>query len=675
MNYLRIALNNSQFPFKYEERQVPALVPGMDTANRAPAAFTGSAGNMDWNIPQVIHVENYLPTARGYVGCCYSTQRSTFETSSPFAYLNKTVIFENDLGGYSDVVGASLVPVADGRETTSCLRLTSAAAAAFQPEAAQEAVYLDVGTVVYIRATVASSSAALWIGVARASAIGGPYTVVDTLATLASYTAPSSGYYLFYFYHATAGVSLISTFRVSRSSGIVTPVTDVTISKAAASAQYSTVIVRGTRLHTTLGTVGWDPLSSDLGYVPSRSSTATCNGVSYAFYPNIDFTAYSLRTSITSAGTFTMPAGYTAVTFKNIASSNNYLIGCNRDQVFWSTPANALDFSGYGSGYSRPSGLEGAIVAVISVANGFIIFSNVNAVSAAYTNIPNAPFRFAVIPGAGGITTLDQVAGDDRATFVAAWTSKGFQLISLNAAAQTLAEITDYLSSERLAQYTPEGTIGFIGDSFGASVSDPKGLRVMVNYAASRYIVISYKNRYAPWFQHALVLDTAINRWGHLRIDHTYALTYDKVANGLSSNIASDPRTQLAFLTPEAAIVSVDRAAVDLPSGYGTFGPSQPPYYGAGVTLGPVSLVRGSKLTFQELQASGITYPAEASLVVVPSQQGLETTGTPTTFSASRIVGTTKTFYGRVTGDAVEATFRGLANLQNLIVGVTKHGD
>lgn len=683
MNYLRIALNNSQFPFKYEERQVPALIPGMDTANRATAAFTGSAGNMDWNIPQVIHMENYLPTARGYVGITTNRPVAPLElTGSMYSgdvYLNATSIFERGLGGWSSV--GTLVDVPGGFEFAKGLKLVSTGAATFIPDTVTEKFYRGIGQQLNCLITLAANPGSTRLGLLYSADGLTGWAIAATSAASSDktialiHTTTANGYYCPYVYHASAGLSLITSLLISLDIGILTPVSEVTMSKPSSSEVYTQCLVHDTTIYEYYN--GWLTSSAkNLGYAIGPTSSGTMNGFTYVLYPAKDFSAYTVNIGVNiAATTLTLPTGYTGAALRFMTSSNGYLIVADRTMLFWSTPTTGTDFSGYGSGYVQPAGLLGSITGLVPIVGGFLIFSEFNAISATYTNIPNAPFRFSPVADSGGITSLTQVSGDAASQVAVAWTSRGLQTIAIQGSAKTLSELTDVLSSDSFYQYGPDMKLGVITDYYGRSSTQPIRQIVAVNMVSARYVVISYRNRYAKWFQHALVLDTQLNRWGHLRLNHVSVVPADTRLTGSIHATVTDPRAMLAFLHPTGEIQTVDRIALNNTSGYGQYGEAQPPYYQSGITLGPLSLTRSSKLTLQEVEVSNITYPAEGKLFLQPENLGLETTSSMLEFTHSTTLGNSKKFYGRLTAESIECTFAGIANMQNLVLGVTKHGD
>jgi hypothetical protein len=682
MNYLRIALNNSQFPFKYEERQVPALVPGMDTANRAPAAFTGSAGNMDWNIPQVIHMENYLPTARGYVGVGWLIQNRL----GPYGDTLKNTTVDFSGGSLGTWATGHLTIASDIRNATGehgrYATATVATGTEIFPSKGSEIRFYAAGTVISYAFLYSGTGTILpaisyntdsnpFTPPASGIQLPGSYNN-NTNTFIGSYTIPTSGYYLHYIYLGPEATIRLSSIYIVASDSLATPAHSVDDSNSWG----SPLLYKGSKLYSAnLGTI-FSTEVADLGVSGCLVTTATVNAVTYNHYHHWPSGFNTLRVDGV-AQTVIPPTGVPMVFPSGIASSNNYLIIADRSRVFWSTPTNALDFNSYGSGYAQPAGLLGGITAITSISSGFIVFSAQNAVLATYTNIPNAPFRFSVIVGCGGVRTGEQVSGDSQGQAAFAYTTRGFQIISTTGQCNTVAEISDFLAAGQYYSLTDANDlmpVRCLPDN-----SRRADWFVSVSYLQSRYVTVSYRSAKTPWYQHALVLDLALNRWGHVRVAHTAAIeaTFGYNSGGYTSGVYPG----LAFLSPTGStLMAADLSKSDRPVN-GEFGTNSHSTFGvkSGIAIGPISLVRGSKITLQEVELSNVGYTLGLKVRAQQSPAGLAgiTATTSQEFYGYDAVtdGATKTYCGRLTGDNVELFIAGTINLQNLIIGVTKHGN
>lgn len=67
----KISLNNARFPLVSSWGQRAVLIPGMDTAGRGVKAYAGAEENTDYNIPQILYGENFVPVATGVKSVSY----------------------------------------------------------------------------------------------------------------------------------------------------------------------------------------------------------------------------------------------------------------------------------------------------------------------------------------------------------------------------------------------------------------------------------------------------------------------------------------------------------------------------------------------------------------------------------------------------------------------------
>lgn len=243
--------------------------------------------------------------------------------------------------------------------------------------------------------------------------------------------------------------------------------------------------------------------------------------------------------------------GATDSEFAGICSSNNFLLAFTSDTIFYSSIIDPLDFVpdlSTGAGSSKITFLRGAIVAVLPIHNGFVLYSTVNAVSAYWTGELSSPWVFREIPSSAGIVSPEHVSADSNYGNHFAWTTSGFMQIGKEAAVINAPEVTDYLTCGRLEDYIGEinsagqGTEDLVADCMAAEKqlnfnSDPNGLKnysyegqlkIKLAFIGTRYLAISYgiNNK----LTHILVSDLALKRWGKLRIAHTDVFEYQNPA-------------------------------------------------------------------------------------------------------------------------------------------------
>lgn len=269
--------------------------------------------------------------------------------------------------------------------------------------------------------------------------------------------------------------------------------------------------------------------------------------------------------------------GVTDTEFDGICYSNNFLIAYTSDTVFWSSTLDPLDFQpslSTGAGSSKLTFVRGAIVAVLPIHNGFVIYTTRNAVSAYWTGDLQAPWVFREIPGAAGITSPEHVTHDSNYAAHFAWTTSGFMQISKEAGQVSFPEVTDFLTCGRVEDYiddinnTGKGTAEFAGGNvasetqlrFNAGSENlciwryATPLKIKLAFISSRYVVISYGMQ--DELTHAVVYDIALKRWGKLRIAHTDIFEYHNPAEELALSV----KHSFGVLQKNGNIVTVDFA-------------------------------------------------------------------------------------------------------------------
>lgn len=68
----KIALNAARFPLLSTHGQRAVFIPGMDSAPRTPRIFMGAEEAVDYNLPQLLYGENFMPTSSGVNSVGYS---------------------------------------------------------------------------------------------------------------------------------------------------------------------------------------------------------------------------------------------------------------------------------------------------------------------------------------------------------------------------------------------------------------------------------------------------------------------------------------------------------------------------------------------------------------------------------------------------------------------------
>lgn len=243
------------------------------------------------------------------------------------------------------------------------------------------------------------------------------------------------------------------------------------------------------------------------------ASVADVTGSSFICYKNFGIFFIDLENKLLTTAAIQWDSPLTNASMEGIASSNNYLIAFTASTLYWSSALDVLDFRSSqitGAGSGSPTAAVGAIVTVASVNVGFAVYCQGNIVVATFSGNVQYPWLFKEAPNSAGIESPYHVSirGDEGANY--AWSSAGLIKVTLAGCSPVNPEVTDFLTGRLLEDYD---------DNTGQLVltKTTKPFIVRVTYAAARYLCVSYG---VDSLTHVLVLDTALNRWGKLRIPH-----------------------------------------------------------------------------------------------------------------------------------------------------------
>lgn len=71
MNRFKLALNNARFPLVSTWGERAVVIPSMDIAARANRGFQGSEDSIDYDVPQILYGENFVPVTNGIKSVSY----------------------------------------------------------------------------------------------------------------------------------------------------------------------------------------------------------------------------------------------------------------------------------------------------------------------------------------------------------------------------------------------------------------------------------------------------------------------------------------------------------------------------------------------------------------------------------------------------------------------------
>lgn len=327
----------------------------------------------------------------------------------------------------------------------------------------------------------------------------------------------------------------------------------------------------------------WESVDPITGWTGRLVTRAYVNGRSFVCYEGIGIYEYDVTLNTFSKLTLT---GLTDAEVRGIGASNNYLIAFTELEVHWSSLIDPTDFVPSvqtGAGFAIPQDVKARITAVLGISGGFVIYTAKNAIAAVYTNNTRAPFTFKEIANAGGIQTYEQVTSEQTSGAQYAWTTGGFQKITVQSAEPVAGAINDFIAGRMWDEW--DSVNNELVLMYGSQLEFP----VKLSFISSRYVVLSYSTSGdSTAYQWCLVYDTVLKRWGKLKVDHvdcfsypypnvvasgegvTYEdlafTTYDDLVNtryiDLATGVVSDPPSKLtiAFLksTGEVQLLTMD---------------------------------------------------------------------------------------------------------------------
>lgn len=290
----------------------------------------------------------------------------------------------------------------------------------------------------------------------------------------------------------------------------------------------------------------------------SGSTTPQNARVSYAYVSGYTFICYSKLISTTGVdmsimywepGTSALTAAtalvtdipFDAGTIDGIASSSGFLIVWSGIEIAWapwSLGLGVFSFNRYyeadlsGAGLSTPEDVKGPFRAIVGVAGGFLAFTDKNCIAASYHAQNVAfPWLFREVAGAGGIESYEQLTVEGALGVVYAYTTAGFQKITLNSATQIQPQLADFITGRQYETYDTASHVL-------TTISSTNDLYTKVTNIGNRYIAISYG--LAPLaYEYILLYDLYLERWGKLKFAHVDCFNYVYVPSNSSLTYAA----------------------------------------------------------------------------------------------------------------------------------------
>lgn len=374
---------------------------------------------------------------------------------------------------------------------------------------------------------------------------------------------------------------------------------------------------------------------------------ATVSGTSYLGVEGQGIYYYDFSTdSLTSV----VATGISTADIKGVVNCGGYLLIYSSDTFAWSSLVSPTDFVPSlitGAGGGSVEGARGPIRKCVSVQGGILIFTAVNAVAATQSSNSRYPFNFREIANCGGLTDLSLCTDEAADASVYAFTTHGLQQITVQRALTLYPDVTDFLSG----QYY---------ESFDSDILEfnriklTSALKKRLEYVSGRYLVISYGDED---LQYALVFDTALQRYGKLKIQHKSAMQY----GFLDADSADTPRRQLAFLADDGSVKTVDFTASNSATD-------------SVILLGKYQFVRARTLQLQEVELETIDPDANCLVYDLPSMDGKTLNGKIAGYLSSNSGGSRKYNFHNTAMNHIIAV-KGNFRLNSLLLTFNIHGN
>lgn len=292
------------------------------------------------------------------------------------------------------------------------------------------------------------------------------------------------------------------------------------------------------------GNPSWRQINTIGGTAGKVVTVAFVNGQTYLYFATIGCYKYVAASDTLVAVTL---AGLTVGLVLGITAASGYMLAWGLSTVSWSSTVDPTDFvpsSVTGAGGGAVEAVKGNIVGCVAHQMGFIVYTIENAVAASYSGNAKYPFNYREIVASGGLGTLDYISYDADSGNQYAYTTSGFQLVSMTSSTTVFPELTDFIAGRYFEDFD-EILLAFIS----TSLTSPMVKSVSV--VSSRYLVVSYG---ITSLTHAIVFDMATKRFGKLKIPHVKCFEWKL----LTPTVIETPRESLAFLQLDGTIKLVD---------------------------------------------------------------------------------------------------------------------
>lgn len=380
-----------------------------------------------------------------------------------------------------------------------------------------------------------------------------------------------------------------------------------------------------------------------------RISVAFVSGITYIYFDGVGCYFYNWATNSMVAVTLN---GVVASEIIGIVGNSGYLIVYTKDSLAWSSTIDPTDFVpsiSTGAGGGQVESARGSIITVESVYGGMIVFTARNAVAAMYSNNARYPYNFVEITGCGGLVDASYVSYNANSGALNAYTTSGFQTVTLKKATSIFPEITDFISGSLLEDFDELTNTLYTIDTTGAE------LEKRIAVIADRYIIFSYGR---SKLTHAIFIDSALKQVGRLKIEHTDCFEFQQYAG----SVVEVPKKSVAFLGAGGSIHILD-FDINSPNSNGV------------MILGKYQYVRSNTMTMHGVEFDNVNTGDSFELFLLPSLDG-KVWNTPVSGYLMPVTAGSKLrdYRFRNTAKSHSLLFKGAFNAVSLVLTFTTEG-
>lgn len=272
-------------------------------------------------------------------------------------------------------------------------------------------------------------------------------------------------------------------------------------------------------------------------------TTGNANGTYYLYLANKGCYAVNITGVALVATTLT---GITAANILGMSSAVDYLLLWDTNGTVYWDGTTVLDFTPSlitGAGSAIPYDLNGKIITIVPLNNGYAVYSTANIVLASFSNNTQFPWIFRNATNSSGISNYKQVSFGHDLAFHVAITYAGILQVTPQGCTIVTPEVTDFLAAKTYESYD-RSTDTIIKTDLAAV------LNTRITVLGARWIVVSYG---ITGYTDAIVYDTGLKRWGKLHCNHTCVFEIETNMEGVIAayNGAGEVGSTYASASPQ----------------------------------------------------------------------------------------------------------------------------